>query len=1184
MEKLGNIFYKDINRPIKAAITVEDEKNIVQELEEYVVTEEMEKRFKLFFTNYKEGIKDHSHNVGVWISGFFGSGKSHFLKMLSYIIDNKVVNGKSVKEYFEDKFSDKSLLEDISEIQKMSSDVILFNIASQANNNSATGNKEAILEVFEKVFNEKLGLSTNPAVAEIERNIIKNNKFDEFKKEFKSINGNNWDEERNGFQFVEEDFVKAYSKVMNVNEDYAKELMDKTERNYSISIRDFAERVNEYIKSKGGNHQVVFLVDEVSLYIGNDDKLVLDLQTIVEDLGDICQGNAWVIATAQQAIDVVIKNVHGLTMSKMLGRFHTRIDISSTNIDEIIKERLLKKKDAIDESLRALYSDKHAIIKNLLFFKGGQHQREYEDNEDFARTYPMIPYQFPLLQDIFESIRDKGFAGISLAGSERTLISAVQEAVKTCADEDLGAFIPLYVFYNTAERELSIKVRNVINSAEKLKKSGHLEELDVNVLKTLFLLKNIKTLPSNIDNITALFVSSIDEDKLVLRENITNALKRLERQTLIQKNGDVYTFLTDDEQEVNREIKNKEIDREAMTDYLKKIILDDFYNDSKMMYKNQPFVITKAIDDYLYTNETDIGFKIRTLAPDEDDKALYFEDDKYAIIKLILNNEVLSDMKYKLQIEKYLQEQKKNTLSDELNVIISTKSIEMRNLEATVKDYIKNALENSEIIIGGNKYESIKSKDIKTRINEALAIVISNKYTKLAFIQKNYTKEDIKALLQDKKLQTKIANIEEFPNQKAYDEIAEYIKYKNSDIASLTIRTILQDFEKVPYGYLEDDILYLLAKALKDGYINLVYGNEIQIPAATETVNKLTNRSYFDRTTVRLRTKIDQKLLDGLKSISRKYFNKTDIGEDEDQMVEGFKNCLNDQIKSINNVVFAKGYYGRYSTYEYPAKEAVNSVYTCLNGLLDIKYNQDFFEEVNGKEEFFKENMPKLEKALEFFDEQNNQREIFDNARSALNVYDKNQQYIGKNKEIDDIANEMKAIMQSEEPYSDIFKLPTLKGKLVDSLTAIYDERCQPIIDEANDAIQYIQKEAAVAKLDNGITEKFAKREQAVIDELKTSNELVIILAQKTLISNIKEEFDIRLELEKAKLQEPEQPTEPGDPAPVPTPRKVVRVGKLINHSFEIDSEEDIDKYVEEIRAKLKEELATNGKLTIKEG
>ena len=174
MDNLKKLYAKDIEREIQGVIKVDDETFIKQELEEYVVTDELLKHFRNFFDSYNASITGNTEKMGVWISGFFGSGKSHFLKILSYILDNKVVDGKPAVDYFDDKIQDQMLLANMKRAGNVPTDVILFNIDSKASLDNLDG-KDKILSVFEKVFNEKQGLSTIPHVAELERFLIKNN-------------------------------------------------------------------------------------------------------------------------------------------------------------------------------------------------------------------------------------------------------------------------------------------------------------------------------------------------------------------------------------------------------------------------------------------------------------------------------------------------------------------------------------------------------------------------------------------------------------------------------------------------------------------------------------------------------------------------------------------------------------------------------------------------------------------------------------------------------------------------------------------------------------------------------------------------------------------------------------------------------------------------------------------------
>ena len=184
---LKDIYEKPIDRDIKGVIKVgqDDNENVHQELEEYVLTEELNKHFDEFFENYKKGIIGHTDKMGVWISGFFGSGKSHFLKILSYLLENKEIDGKKAIDFFENKIQDEVVKADMKKASDVTTDVVLFNIDSKSES-SYKSSKDAILKVFNKVFDEMQGYcGALPWVADLERQMVKDNVYDKFKKPLK---------------------------------------------------------------------------------------------------------------------------------------------------------------------------------------------------------------------------------------------------------------------------------------------------------------------------------------------------------------------------------------------------------------------------------------------------------------------------------------------------------------------------------------------------------------------------------------------------------------------------------------------------------------------------------------------------------------------------------------------------------------------------------------------------------------------------------------------------------------------------------------------------------------------------------------------------------------------------------------------------------------------------------------
>ena len=262
-----DMFAKRIEREIQGVIIVGqgEDTNVSQEVEEYVVTRELQKHFADFFSAYKKGILGTTPKMGVWISGFFGSGKSHFLKILSYLLENKQVGDRHALDFFvEDrKITDPMVLADMKLAADTPTDVVLFNIDSKSDTGSKQ-NKDAIVNVFLRVFNEMQGFcGAIPHLADLERHLAEAGRLMEFKEAFEDEYGKPWDENRHKFDFIQDTVVDVLVDMDFMSEAAARNWCEKASEPYQISIEDFAKRVKDYIAAKGNNHHVVFLVDEI---------------------------------------------------------------------------------------------------------------------------------------------------------------------------------------------------------------------------------------------------------------------------------------------------------------------------------------------------------------------------------------------------------------------------------------------------------------------------------------------------------------------------------------------------------------------------------------------------------------------------------------------------------------------------------------------------------------------------------------------------------------------------------------------------------------------------------------------------------------------------------------------------------------------------------------------------------
>ena len=284
--KIQNMFQKDINRDINGVVKVSqsDRHSLEQELSEYIITKELRRHFDTFFENYTKAIDYPTDKIGVWISGFFGSGKSHFLKMLSYLLSNKEVAGKHAFDYFADKFDDPMTFANVQKSVRIPTESILFNIDIEGPINK---DKTAVLRVFAKVFYNHCGFyGEDLKIAKLEHFIDRQGKTDAFRAAFREINGDDWVNVRDSAAFFADNVVETLQSVLGMSETAARNWFNG-EENADMSIKQLVADIKEYVDSKGDPFRLLFCVDEVGQYIGEDGKiyrLIIANDTDVEEI------------------------------------------------------------------------------------------------------------------------------------------------------------------------------------------------------------------------------------------------------------------------------------------------------------------------------------------------------------------------------------------------------------------------------------------------------------------------------------------------------------------------------------------------------------------------------------------------------------------------------------------------------------------------------------------------------------------------------------------------------------------------------------------------------------------------------------------------------------------------------------------------------------------------------------
>jgi len=208
MTILKDIFDKPVDRPIEGVIKADDETSLRIELEEYVLTNEVAARLEAFLDAY---IHYHGAN-GVWISGFFGSGKSHLLKILALLLENRPVDGIPALDLFLPKCGGNEILRaDLKRAAAIPSKSIIFNIDQKADIISKT-QIDALLSVFVKVFDEMCGYYGKQGhIAQFERDLDNRGQYAAFKAAYRDIAGKEWSFGREQALLEARNIARAYA-------------------------------------------------------------------------------------------------------------------------------------------------------------------------------------------------------------------------------------------------------------------------------------------------------------------------------------------------------------------------------------------------------------------------------------------------------------------------------------------------------------------------------------------------------------------------------------------------------------------------------------------------------------------------------------------------------------------------------------------------------------------------------------------------------------------------------------------------------------------------------------------------------------------------------------------------------------------------------------------------------------
>ena len=1169
---IRDMFADDINRKINGVIKVDQAADdvIEQELNEYVITRELKKHFITFFNYYGDAFEQPTADMGVWISGFFGSGKSHFLKMLSYLLENKEVKGIRSVERFRKKFEDDpATFMLIDRATKGTTETILFNIDIEGFSNK---DKTAVLRVFAKMFYSHLGFyGENLKVAMMERYIDQQGMTEEFRRVFEEKKGKSWLEMRRAFAFNGKFIIPTLMEVLDMSEDDAKAWFnDKTAT--EISIAQLVEDMKAYVDTKPANFRLLFMIDEVGQYVGTDTDMLLNLQSLTEKIGSECEGKVWVICTGQEAIDEIIK-VRADEFSRIQARFKTRLSLSSSSVDEVIQKRILKKKPEAAKELECVYEQNDSVLRNLFSFSGSiQDIKGYSGPREFTENFPFVPYQFIIMQKVFAEIRKHGNSGKHLSGGERSMLSGFQEAVQKIQEKDEYALVPFFRFYDTVHTFLDGSIRRVIERCQKAAENGDgIEQQDVDVLKLLYLIRYIDDIPSNLDNIVILMADDIRMDKVIMREAVRDSLNRLMGQkNYINRTGDTYNFLTDEEQDIQKEIKDTIVDTASIVGRIAKMIYGDIFTAKKFRYGKYDFAFDQMVDGITVGVATG-GMRLRFLTMNTDaiektDFQLMAESKNNEAIVVLADTPYYESLESAMKIRKYVLQRNVSQLPKSMQKIISDQQDEATKYEESALVELQEAIEGAQFYVDGEHLE-IKVGNAKSRIEQSLEYLVAHVYSKLDLITENVDSDaDIIAILTG--AITTLPGVE--PNRDAVSAMEEYLEMQDAKKLPTSMADVQSKYSAIPYGWKEIDIAAVAAQLIYSQKVTIKYaGNTIQ-PDDPKLPEMLRKKSETGKTSISKRKTISVTMMRDVKAMLREYFDIMDVPDDEDGLVRFATEKFTEQ----------RAYYVsldvRYEGHKYPDRVLVQEAIHLMDDVLSQKKdNIALLERVLKKEDELFDNKEAMNNGIENFFK--TQVTVFDQAVQFEKSLNDDRDRIAENEEAHKALNTIRLITLvqngSKFNYNRIRELNPLMDTVRSAHDKMLEEKRAEVLETVRQCMEATHTAAGgnrkaahwIEKSDQYFSQ--CKEKIAVIKSLALLDAMFLPMCQykDEVVSNI----------ETILAPPAPKPSVQPDNEQTPTKKKVVRAynRQVVFPAKTLQTDADVDDYAEKICSQLKELL-----------
>ena len=948
MKTIGDLLTRDLSRKIEEIIQVDqaDVQSVHDEITEYIATDSIREQYHDLLKAVAEAPSDPNESVGVWVSGFFGSGKSSFAKNLGYALENPTILGSKFADLFKKQLGDprtSALLDLIN--AKTPTGVILFEVAKEADTRKVT---QRIAELMYTVLLRELGYSEDFDIAELEIELEAERKLPEFIATCKTLWNKDWETVRAGAQKLSRASGILHELDPKLYPSADSWAHSQRNRDASISVSKVVKRTFDLWGRRRKGKALVFIIDEVGQHVARSGDKIEDLRATIEEFGKVSKNllkehkiiaPCWIVVTSQEKLDEVVAAIDSkrVELAKLQDRFHYRVDLAPSDIREVATKRVLAKKNEAEKPLKKLFSENRGQLNAALRLERTTRRTDINES-DFVHFYPYPPHYIDLCIGIMSGIRLQPGAPRHYGGSNRTIIKQAYEMLVSdrtaFAKKPIRALVTLDKVFELVEGNLSNEKRtDIYQIAERFKNDPDDQGWALRVAKAICLLEFIRDLPRTEANLAAVLVDEVG--KATPLNEVQGAVKRLNTAQFIRNTEEGWKLQTAQEKNWETERRGHLEPKPREQNELTRTALQQIFDEPEFKtfrYQNRSFRIGISVDGTTIGDEGELPLTL-CVADYADDLTKRIDETRTESVQKSHENDLywlfcltpeIDELVGQLHasrkmVDKYNQLSAQQKISPDEATCLQDEKNSKNGYETRLRDKLTEAMERGTGMFRGvQKDASALGKGMGEILKKLFGQVVPDLYPKLQMASRPLKGDEADHIL-------KAADLKALPtvfyvgdhglglvvkdgpktiiktNADVAKEVLDYLKsehsYGNKD--SRMGKALEKRFGGTPYGWERDMLRLILATLFRAGEIEVTYqGNRFHNYQDPASRTPFTSNPAFRSSLFSPRQSV------GLKTLTQAVQQLEDLTGEEVDVEEGaiataFKKVAADELEKL---------------------------------------------------------------------------------------------------------------------------------------------------------------------------------------------------------------------------------------------------------------------------------------------